>query len=91
MKNYSLAQKAKAHYEDVKVRFAAENEAAIKSSKIYGPEMPVRKTTRIQLDGNRISLVDKDSVGCLFDCWCVGLWSIWTKSIYYLRDDDRSI
>lgn len=67
MKDYSLAQKAREHYEDVRVRFAKETEAAIKASKIYGPETLKREHTSLQLDGNRITLVPEDSVSCLFN------------------------
>lgn len=61
------AQKAKAHYENVKVRLAAETQAAIKASKIYGPQPIDRNFRDCKFDSTTIQLVDEDSVSCVFN------------------------
>lgn len=66
MKNFSLAQKAQEHYEDVKVRFARETAESISATMVYGPNNLERRRS-ITLDGGLIHLVDEDSVSCLFN------------------------
>ncbi len=65
MTKQERAEKAKIHYEDIKIRLQQKTKESIRQSIVYGPTFS--KKTREGAYTTSINLVDTDSVSCLFE------------------------
>lgn len=64
MTKQERADKAQAHYEDIKIRLAAETEDSIQRIIVYGPSSFLAKENEPQ--NPHFTLIATDSVSCLF-------------------------
>lgn len=83
MTKQERAEKALAHYKDIKGRLIEETIRSTAMSDIYGPQMPERLPARKQpYIANSIELVALDSVSCAFEKLCEGKTAILNFASY---------
>lgn len=83
MTKQQRAEKALAHYKDIKSRLMEETIRSTAMSDIYGPNMPKRPSAREQpWINNIIELVPLDSVSCAFEKPCEGKTAILNFASY---------
>ena len=66
MTNQERAIKAQKHYDDVKIRLAANTKLSIERTYVYGPNI-FSQTREKEIQKTSITLTDLDSVSCLFN------------------------